>query len=191
MDLSPASLKAFWGRHGRSIVAALLVLLLVVGGIKVRRYWLRVQDERACQELADVASLPEGSRLEHLERLDRQYAGCASSPLIVYRLGLAQRDAGQLEAAEKTLSRLDREHPGTDLARMASEARRALAMEREARAAVAERVRALDAASKAQRTAAPEPPPAAAADSPKGGSAAPPAQEPAGATPVVPAPANP
>ena len=148
------SVQAFWTRYGRHLTAAAVAVLLVVGVVLIRRYWLRVQNERARQELAEVIGLrdvPDAARLEHLERLERQYAGCEAGAEIRYRLGLAQRDAGRLDQAEQTFLRLERDFSGSDLSRMSVEARRATVEERNAQASVSARIRALDAEAKAQR----------------------------------------
>jgi hypothetical protein len=153
-----APVRAFWERYGRAVTAGVVAVLLIVGVILIRGYWLRVQNERARQELDDVGRLPESVRLEHLEKLARTYAGCEASPRIHYRLGIALRDADRLDEAEKALARVEQDHPGSDLARMASAARLAIVEERKTRAAVAERIRELDAKAKAQRPPESDPP---------------------------------
>ncbi len=153
-----APVRAFWDRYGRAVTAGVVAILLIVGVILIRGYWLRGQNERARQELDEVGRLPENVRLEHLERLARTYAGSEASPRIHYRLGIALRDADRLDEAEKTLARVEQDHPGTDLARMASSARLAIAEDRKTREAVAERIRELDAKAKAQRPPESDPP---------------------------------
>jgi hypothetical protein len=150
---TPPAIVRLWRQYERRIYAAAVVALLAVGVLYLRGFWIGVQSERAHQELSQVAVLPDAKRVEHLEIMASRYGGTDAGLQIRYTLGLAQRDAGQLESAERTLRQIERDAPGSEWGRLATEAVRGVAEARASEAATSKRLKELEALSREQRGA--------------------------------------
>jgi hypothetical protein len=148
---APSPGRAFLARYGRPLTYIAVAAGLLLAILLIRSYWMSVQTGQGAQELRQVLTFPLETRLQHLERLAGRYAGSATAPEIRYWLGCAYRDTGRLEQAETTLRQLQQDAPGNPWSAMASEICRQIARARQSDATVEERIRGLQADSRAQR----------------------------------------
>jgi len=116
--------------HARTVIAAVVGVVLVVVGVQVYRNWVETENAVAWNTLA---SIQQGARslgqqdgpskdelIEKCETLLEKRWGSQGTPWILLKLANLRREAGRLKQALSAYHRLNREFPGSRAAEMAA-----------------------------------------------------------------------
>ncbi|MEO6054661.1 MAG: tetratricopeptide repeat protein [Chthoniobacterales bacterium] len=113
-DLSSLQIEDFWDRHGKSVViAVVIVILAALGAVGVMIY-------QHNQEVAASTIFAEAKNEAQLQEVITKYPDSASAVDAALMLASVQRTAGKYDAATATLEALLKRSPDSRLAGLAS-----------------------------------------------------------------------